>query len=262
MQKNNTESWHFGLDYCSQTLNWVPTDTEECFNKSMTDPVRRSYLESMGWTDPEVISYQFNSHGFRCDEFDPGKSSIVTLGCSYTAGIGLPVDLIWPTLVGKSLGLTVYNISGGGYAADTCYRLGRYWIPKLQPKVVCILMPPRRRVELVIDPLYRKHKDPLVDTYGTYSTQLDTVNVKTDFFLKNWMTARENSDLNLEKNKLAIESIAKQTNAKFVCLVADELPSINNGKLVKFARDFVHPGPIGQQMLADEFLKILYEQAI
>ena len=43
------------------------------------------------------VRYDFNSLGFRCDEFRPAaKKKIFACGCSYTFGMGLNVEQTWP----------------------------------------------------------------------------------------------------------------------------------------------------------------------
>lgn len=55
---------------------------------------------------PEDIEYRYNSHGFRCIEFDriPNGSYVVaSVGDSNVEGIGLPVEHTWPHLLCEKL---------------------------------------------------------------------------------------------------------------------------------------------------------------
>lgn len=101
---------HFGQDLANQTLEWLPSDTKENYEKLIKDPKHLEYFKTLGWDKPGAITYKINSQGFRCDEFEPGDY-LAAFGCSYTAGIGLPVDVLWPTLVGEKLNLRVANLA-------------------------------------------------------------------------------------------------------------------------------------------------------
>ena len=158
---NISPPWHPGIYYAGQTLDWMPTDTKEIFEQLMQDPVHQEYFANLGWLEPGAINYKINSYGFRAEEFVEGQPCIVALGCSYTVGIGLPYKDIWPTLVGNALGLPVYNLAWGGSSADTCFRMARYWIPKLTPVHVLMLTPPESRIELVMS----QGNSPPVEVY-------------------------------------------------------------------------------------------------
>lgn len=249
MQSNN-KPWHSGVYYAGQTLEWLPTDTKEHFEKSIKDPVRREYLQAQGWLESGAIAYQINSEGFRCDEFEPGVPCMVALGCSYTVGIGLPLMNIWPTLVGKALGLKVYNLGWGGSSADTCYRLARYWVPVLTPQVVCMLTPPRARVELCT--IEGTHLP--VDVFMPMSRSM--LFTESDVYLKHWFGNDDNHWFNQEKNTLAIKSIAESNNAKFASMTVDNEESCS-GDIVGYARDYMHTGPVGHLQMAKTLLNKL-----
>ena len=53
---------------------------------------------------PTDTIYHFNSLGFRGEEFDPAaRLKIFVSGCSYTFGLGVQHDQIWPALLKKRL---------------------------------------------------------------------------------------------------------------------------------------------------------------
>jgi hypothetical protein len=147
---------HFGKPLANQELEWLPTDTKENYDKLMQDPDHQKYFADMGWDQPRAITYKLNSYGFRADEFDGGPY-MVALGCSYSVGIGLPDHVTWARQTATALELKCANLAWGGYSADSCYRLAEYWIPKLKPAYVCMLAPPRHRVEVLLD-----DQDPVI----------------------------------------------------------------------------------------------------
>lgn len=58
------------------------------------------------------IEYIYNSHGYRCDEFD--NQDILILGCSYTSGVALPVEKTWPYFLSKKMNMSYANLAKGG----------------------------------------------------------------------------------------------------------------------------------------------------
>ena len=247
MQTPDTKPWHCGMYYTGQTLEWMPTDTKENFEKLIRDPVHYQYFKDHGWLDPLAITYQINQEGFRCEEFVSNTPCVVTLGCSYTMGIGLPLKDLWSTLVGKSLGLRVYNLAWGGNSIDTCFRLARYWIPRLKPQVVLMLAPPRARVEVSTI----ERTSPPVEVFMPASCS--SLFNSNDVFLKHWFGNEENHYHNQEKNMLAIESIARKNGARYAALQADQEGSCARDT-VGYARDHMHAGPIGHVMIAESLL--------
>lgn len=249
MQKNLNLPWHSGIHCAGQELAWLPSDTEESFNQLMQEPQHQAYFKQQGWLEPGAISYKINSHGFRCEEFESNTPCMIALGCSFTVGIGLPVDQIWPTLVGNALGLKVYNLGWGGYSADTCFRLAEYWIPKLRPQIVSMLTPPPARVELIM-----VENTPPVEIFLPMSKSLHFSD--DDVYLKNWFIEDENQRINSIKNKLAIAELTRLNTAKFVC--ADAITEMSRSREeVGYARDYMHAGPIGHRIVADKMLKEL-----
>jgi hypothetical protein len=140
--------WNPGVHNAGTTADFMPTDTKESFEKLCQVPEYREYFRQQGWLEPGAITYKINSHGFRSDEIDD-RDCMIALGCSFTIGIGLPVESTWPQIVGKALGLVPYTMAWGGTSADTCFRLAEYWIPQLKPKAVFMLTPPPSRFELI-----------------------------------------------------------------------------------------------------------------
>ena len=69
---------------------------------------------SGGWGNPDPrMIYKVNRHGHHGSNF-VHNPDILALGCSVTAGCGLPYDLTWPHLVARELNQTVNVISHPG----------------------------------------------------------------------------------------------------------------------------------------------------
>jgi hypothetical protein len=249
----NDAPWHFGTSLAGQQLDWMPTDTQEHFNQLIQDPAHREYFEKQGWTRSGAITYKINRNGFRSEEFESDVPCMLALGCSFTMGIGLPIDCLWPTLIGQQLNLKVYNLAWGGISADTCFRLARYWIPKLRPQLVCMLTPPRTRIELLMDQGCQPPAEVFLPMSESNYLSEDFIN---DTFLKHWWLNDKNGLINNEKNTLAIQQLAINNLAKFASLKADEEMSKSREE-VGYARDYMHAGPRGHELVAEKMLKRL-----
>lgn len=241
--------YHFGERFANRVEEWLPTDTKENYEKLIQDPEHRKYFADMGWDQPGAITYKFNSHGFRADEFDGGPY-LLALGCSYTIGIGLPDEVTWPRQVATALGLKCANLAWGGYSTDTCFRMAEYRIPKLQPDYVCMLAPPKSRVELLMEESLLKHPQP-VEIFMPQS-QSSHFN-ENDVYLNHWFLNEDNATINQLKNILAIKQVCAELNIP--CTIHDaEKHMWWSREEIGYARDYMHGGPKIHNILTKKFV--------
>lgn len=239
---SNKAPWHFGMKYAGQILEWLPTDTEESYRKLIQEPRHQEHFRQHGWDRPGAITYKINSQGFRSEEFDPVASNVVTLGCSYSIGIGLPLESIWPTLIGQELGLTVCNLAWGGTSADTCFMLAQYWIPRLRPKLVIMCAPPKHRFDLITEDMQLPH-----NTYMPGMTDI------TDRAIQQWLINDRNADLNNAKNKLAVQGLCAELGIE--CQTHDAHDYFARSREeIGYARDYMHAGPEGHKIFAERVM--------
>ena len=229
----NVPPLHCNVDYWrNNTFDWFPTDTKERLQESMQKHKYKAYIQSKGWDQPGAITYKFNSNAFRSEEFDPAADNLVALGCSFTMGVGLPIQTVWPSLLGDALNLHVCNLGWGGFAADSCFRMAEYWIPYLNPTLVVFLVPDMARLEIIVD---EKTGDAI---------RLMAVTVEhhphLNEFTKHWFGQDENSRLNNKKNQLAVEAICHQLGIPILCY---EVPIEMGSDRFDVARDLKHAGP-------------------
>jgi hypothetical protein len=243
---NQQPPWHFGMKYANQTIEWLPTDSKEINEKLMQDPKHVEYFRKQGWLEPGAITYKINQHGFRSDEFVEGTKNLVALGCSYTVGIGLPLKDLWPTLVATELGLVPYTLAWGGIAADTCYRLAEYWIPKLNPTLVVMLAPPPSRVELLTI-------DSQISAEVFLPSSESCMFSDQDIFLKNWFANEENAQINNRKNHRALKHLCSDLGITCLTYDAHEFMA-RSRKEVGYARDHMHAGPRGHQLAFEKIM--------
>lgn len=136
------------------TKKWLGSDSEYKFtslteNNNRTESQEEKYRY---WKDKE-IEYKFNNYGFRTpDDFDfeNGDKGILTLGCSYTEGVGLPIEYMWGYKLAKKLNLKYYNCALGGQGLHTAFRMLLYYGRRLNFDDIFLLVPPKGRYEHVI----------------------------------------------------------------------------------------------------------------
>jgi len=209
------------LEHANQTLDWLPMDTQDLFNKNVN--LKKDLLIENGWLN-QKFTYQFNQEGFRSDEFST-EDGIVFLGCSHTTGIGLPYEHTWPYIVSRYLRKKCYNLAIGGGSNDLAFRMAYNYIPKLKPSLVIFLVTHSSRLELL-------HKNNQSFQFCGPRTSL----FKNDKFYETWLMNENNLNANLLKNLLAIESICNKNNVRFISFNENEMPNLD------LARDLAHRG--------------------
>lgn len=205
--------------YKNQELYWLTSDDEDFY----LDHVKTNYndLSEYGWIDRK-FTYKFNSHGFRCDEFSH-DNSIAFFGCSFTCGIGLPLENTWAYHVANNLKLKSFNLGIGSTGAGTSFRLANHYIPQIKPKLVVYLEPPPGRFYIN-------------SAIGHYDLTVGNADPIFEDFYNHWLSNPENSDLDYLKNKIAIESLCHQNKIKFVYAQCTEMSKLD------LARDLGHCG--------------------
>ena len=185
----------------------------------------------MNWITDDAIHYEFNSNGFRGDEFS--RESFIALGCSFTMGSGLHQSQIWPEILSKKLDIPVSNLGVYSAALDTCYRLLEAYIDELCPKFVVLCKPPIHRFEILNDSLGR-----IVTPHAQINDEL----------CRTWYSYDENSCINSRKNIRAMYQLCYEKNIKFY--IMPELVTVDD------ARDFQHSGPISHETMVEKFLGV------
>jgi hypothetical protein len=240
--------FQYNYDKRSSTVFWSGCDHQHHYQSNLRDPKRYKELKDLGWVDT-VIEYTYNSHGFRCEEFD-SRPSVLALGCSFTEGTGLPIEQTWPFYLSQMLGLHVWNLGSGGASIDTVFRMLDYYIKRLNVQHVFLLIPPGGRFEFQDS----QNGFPIIQAcnLGAHVS-----------FAKEWLTQTNNSTYNLRKTMLAIQQLCKNHKKPLFAHNCNqtELLDLKLNKMKIFydmARDLMHRGPYYQQWVAEtmsEFFK-------
>jgi hypothetical protein len=122
--------------------SWYPKNTEQQW--SGTDQLQN---KDPNWQIP--ITYKFNAQGFRTyDLLNLNDDKVdLALGCSQTAGIGLPVEMTWPYLLEKETKIKTLNLGLGGASTDTVARILTNVSGLININSVYILWPSYNRFE-------------------------------------------------------------------------------------------------------------------
>jgi hypothetical protein len=246
MYKNITKL-HNNQHLANQTLHWFDLDSQELWQANMADPKRCAQLEQFGFDQPDAITYQMNNHGFRCDDFDR-RPGFIALGCSFTCGIGLPVQQVWPSIVGQVTRLVPWNLGIGGAGLDTCFRMLYNYIDLLQPEFVMLLTPDPDRFEIhalgipCMTMHNNTHHNPAIDKVKKF-----------------WFSDEQNTNVNYTKNLLAMQQLCNSRNVKLI--IKNLYPDLLGKKLTQSnwptGRDLCHVGYLEQQRCAELFLQAL-----
>jgi hypothetical protein len=228
--------YQFNYNHKGLTLHWNGTDQPELYEKHMQNPSTRNLLKQLGWID-SIIEYSYNSHGFRCDEFDDRPAGLA-LGCSFTEGTGLHLQQTWPALLSTMSNTHIWNLGSGGSSIDTVFRTLDHYINRLNVKFVCILIPPEPRFEYCDI----QNGFPIIQSgnLGQHTS-----------FAKEWLTQPFNGIYNTRKTMLAIYYLCETLGIPVFSEPSTDAV-IGNTKFgqTDFARDLMHRGILYQKYIA------------
>lgn len=229
---------HYNWKYKNSVQNWSGSDQRELFEKNLSTVETARQLRYLGW-DTAEITYCYNSHGFRSSEFKHGPCGIA-LGCSFTEGVGLPVDTTWPYLLSARLGIPVWNLGVGGASIDTVFRIFEYYVQMLSPKFVCVLMPPPMRFEFHDN----NNGYPIIQAHSLGNHQS---------FAKDWLSQHQNGETSRKKNMLAIAKICDMLNIPLAFNDSQKNlgATVTSRSEYDLARDLQHSGVGYQKYHAD-----------
>jgi hypothetical protein len=200
------------------TVQWAGSDNITNCNKE--------------WNIP--ISYQYNSQGFRTHDLTSyiGKEVNIALGCSHTEGIGLPIEMTWPSKIEQQTKLTTLNLGLGQGSTDTVARILTNVSELFSINTVYILW-------------------PAFDRFETYSRDSIESIIPNSASLEHvWYLDQFNSNQRFFKNQLLVHNLQKKYNF----ILKEILPDSEWPVPGDLARDQMHNGPKSNQKLANLFL--------
>ena len=199
---------------------WRYSDTKAALLNQ--DAFKREY-----WTD-RTLQYRYNNYGFRTDDdFNLKDEGIVTLGCSFTEGVGLPIEYAWGYKLSKHLGLKFWNLGQGAMGLHTCFRLLLGLADHLKFKKVFLLSPPLYRKEFITEDnnMIKGFLDEKSKTKNLFHTlgqdmrekiYFSTTDKDYDNLLKAWLFgSRKDTVIDQIRTLYAIEGLCKDLNVEF-----------------------------------------------
>jgi hypothetical protein len=111
----------------------------------------------------DEVHYTYNSFGFRTQEFSLGQSvDFLSVGCSFTEGIGLREQDIWDRLIARKLSASSHiSLGAGGAGIETVSRYLSVAVNEMgiKPKIIWVVFPDILRREGFINNL--NFKEPI-----------------------------------------------------------------------------------------------------
>ena len=193
---------------------------------------------------PHKVSYQFNSRGFRDQEWpDDVKSAIWCLGDSFTVGVGSPINHNWTRQIELTCKNPTINISLDGASNDWIARQARNIIRAVQPRNMIIMWSYMHRREDTDSNLSDEDRR-ISNLYG--ATELDDqINFRT------CISSLEGSSTNIVHFIIPFAYAGAQNNSTIPS--EDWLPRyVNKVIQLDFARDGHHYDILTSQWIAQQ----------
>jgi len=195
---------------------------------------------------PHHISYKFNSHGYRSNEFERQSLNVLTIGCSVAFGNGIPVETRFSDVFCSLLGAANWNMAWPGESVDYVGRMLAVVLPVMKPEVLVVSFPSFCRREF-FDAFGKRYDfrpdrkcQKAVETkihgclLGLTSDYQDLANFFTVYTMINYLCK------SLSINWLY--SIRKHDDVLFDTLEFDKKNKVPGINRVDVARDGGHPG--------------------
>lgn len=149
-----------------RAVHWLSSDTEELFRSNL------AYAPKDWIYRTRVFDYQINQYNDRCQ--DPKHITtgdyVLFTGCSFSVGIGLPLEETFPYLLSQSLGIPYYNLSWPGTGIQVIAHRLMWWLRTFAPPKMIVLQIPELTRTLI--PSYKiSDVEPNKDCLEAYSVR-------------------------------------------------------------------------------------------
>lgn len=222
------------------------TDSKEQWEKNLEE--RRGDLEEYGWLKPEnEIVYNFNSNGFRDEEFTDYDDCWIAIGECFTFGTGLHRELTWPHLLEQKMQTKIWNLGQCTTGFDFTFRVILGLVDVLKPSKILVLEPV---------PITREvYEDSGPVWPGSWSSE---------YWMKSMSENKVERYVSRIKNYYALENFLQTKGIDFCFVPSEERHQIamdswmevNKGEYAA-ARDLMHPGWHFHQRIFERWLKEL-----
>lgn len=203
-----------------------------------------------------VNTQEFNNYGYRSDTFIHDHSALLTIGCSHTYGLHLPLQYRYSTILSNHFNLKDYNLSTLAASNDYISRVLQQSINVLKPKLVIICFTDISRKE------YFDHNGESFNftMFGKPPRwQCKTPRKKTIFKSIKSLTNNYNDLYNFTKNFKIVSTALEDYNWYFATTIHE--PRTINKKHPRYLGFFKridlaydHPGVISNQKFVEQCL--------
>jgi hypothetical protein len=129
------------------------------------------FLNHESWKHDD-FDYTISELGLRGGEF-PTEIDLAALGCSFTFGQGLPVNMLWHDIVAKNNQLSVYNFGQPGANVKSIADMFALLLNHTKIKHAVFLLPSYHRLQIAAKSKYSEQID-LVPLIPNYISRLET----------------------------------------------------------------------------------------
>jgi len=204
----------------------------------------------------DVVKYHFNSHGYRCPEFNTvdWNNSIVLFGCSMAMGTAVDQTEIFSTLLQDDIGVPVINLGVSGssilFSLINQYRLAEN---KFIPKAVINMWTYPNRVTQVLDNEVIEHHGPWTPYYKDFVDQ--------DFFRVN---SDDNQCMFMSREYIRMAKVLWRDIIHIQGTYSPKIAEmgIHLYEELDLGRDLMHPGKETHQATAKHLASLLQAEGL
>jgi hypothetical protein len=208
------------------------------------------------------IRYRYNSHGYRCPEFDEdAEIRMVSIGCSWVFGAAVPCEATFHECFARRLRLELeasvvnWNLGRSGTSNDAIARILHLAIPNLNPDLVLVLFTRLGRreyldaanQELRYIPSRRPTRPPIVDAWNHLEALSSAFDDQLNF-IRNYKWVES-----LLADRLWLFSMIDPRDEERVGAHLDRNHQAAAQRIVDWGRDGAHPGPRTHELIGELF---------
>ena len=138
------------------------TDFDDLFSRSLTRMGGK--IQDVPFpmeSDNVQILYKHNPYGYRCEDFN--DQEVMMLGCSYTRGDGLPLELTWPYMLSNKMNKPYINLAKGGDGMQAqVIKAFQFFKEFYNPKYIFGVFPLTRLEMPYVKGLFAVNKNPII----------------------------------------------------------------------------------------------------
>lgn len=206
--------------------------------------------------DNRKIYYTYNSYGYRSEEFKDQK--VLTLGCSQTLGVGLPLEYTWPFLLSEKTKMPYVSLASGGDSMQAqVIKAFQFFKEFYHPEYIFGVFPISRMEMPYVKDVFGVDKKPNIsDKDKEYVQNIFINNSKLEKFSKMPHSGDEviPEEVPIFYNMMFIQMLdqyCKTNNIKFFWTAYNDTSYSNVAYMINRARmesyflgDFIHDGSI------------------